>query len=43
MNELAARKCEPREGGVKPMTLKQAKDQLSKLDGWKLAAAHADQ
>lgn len=41
MNELATKKCEPCEGGVKPMPAKQAKDMLSKLEGWKLAGGKA--
>ncbi len=41
MNELATRKCEPCEGGVKPMTLKAAKERLRDLEGWKLAGGKA--
>jgi len=37
MNELATKKCEPCEGGVKPMTVKRAKELVSQLQGWKLA------
>jgi len=41
MNKLATKKCVPCEGGVKPLTLKQSKDLLSKVPGWKLAGAKA--
>lgn len=37
MNELANKKCEPCEGGVKPLGVKAAKEQLKNLQGWKLA------
>jgi 4a-hydroxytetrahydrobiopterin dehydratase len=41
MNELTTKKCEPCEGGVKPLTLKKAKELASKLEGWKLAGGKA--
>ena len=36
MNELAARKCKPREGGVAPFSDAQARDMLKQLRGWSL-------
>ncbi len=41
VNELLTRKCAPCEGGVKRMTLKQAKELVTKLRGWKLIASKA--
>lgn len=40
-DDLTAKKCEPCEGGVKPLSLKQAKELSSKLDGWKLLGSKA--
>lgn len=37
MEELGSKRCVPCEGGVKPMTLTQARKLLPKLRGWKLA------
>ncbi len=34
---LAQRTCKPCEGGVKPWTVTQAKQQLGQLDGWRLS------
>jgi 4a-hydroxytetrahydrobiopterin dehydratase len=36
MNELAAKKCKPCEGGVAPLTAEQAKDMMRMLKGWML-------
>ena len=41
MNELATKKCEPCEGGVKALPLKRAKELAAKLNGWKLIGAKA--
>jgi 4a-hydroxytetrahydrobiopterin dehydratase len=41
MNELATKKCEPCEGGVKPIPAKDAKKLLSEIPGWKLAGGKA--
>lgn len=41
MKELTTMKCVPCEGGVKRLTLKQAKELASKLQGWKLLGAKA--
>ena len=35
-NELCSMTCKPCEGGVDPMTLEQAEQQLSELGGWSL-------
>jgi 4a-hydroxytetrahydrobiopterin dehydratase len=37
MTELASRKCKPCEGGVPPLTKKQAEKLLLKVKGWKLS------
>jgi 4a-hydroxytetrahydrobiopterin dehydratase len=37
MTELASRKCKPCEGGVPPLTKKQAEKLLLKVKGWNLA------
>ncbi len=39
MNELAKKKCAPCEGGVRPLTLKQAKALVAKVRGWRLSGA----
>jgi 4a-hydroxytetrahydrobiopterin dehydratase len=36
LEQLAAKKCQPCEGGVEPATIAEAKQQLEKLSGWKL-------
>ncbi|HSG74519.1 MAG TPA: 4a-hydroxytetrahydrobiopterin dehydratase [Burkholderiales bacterium] len=36
MNELAAKKCKPCEGGVAPFSDAQARDMLKQLRGWSL-------
>lgn len=36
--ELTRKKCVPCEGGVEPYSPQQAREQLSKLPGWKLTA-----
>jgi 4a-hydroxytetrahydrobiopterin dehydratase len=41
MNDLRSKQCVPCEGGVARMTLKQAKDLLPKLRGWKLVKGGA--
>lgn len=35
-SELRTKKCLPCEGGVDPMTLEEAQQQLKQLDGWEL-------
>ena len=35
-DQLVAKKCQPCEGGVNPCPLREAEDQLNKLDGWYL-------
>jgi len=35
-DQLVAKKCQPCEGGVEPCPLPEARQQLEKLDGWKL-------
>lgn len=40
-DDLTTKKCEPCEGGVKPLGLKQAKELASKLDGWTLSGGKA--
>lgn len=37
-DQLTQKKCLPCEGGVEPLTVDQAKQQLEKLPGWKLTA-----
>ncbi len=34
--QLVAKKCKPCEGGVDPFPLDEAKEQLNKLNGWRL-------
>jgi 4a-hydroxytetrahydrobiopterin dehydratase len=34
MNELAARKCKPCEGGVAPYTAEQTREMLKQVKGW---------
>lgn len=36
MNQLLAEKCVPCEGGTKPLTAREARKLLDKLDGWEL-------
>ena len=36
--QLTSKKCEPCEGGVDPCPLPFVRDQLEKLDGWKLTS-----
>lgn len=36
MNELAAQKCKPCEGGIEPLTAEEAAVFLKQLDGWQL-------
>lgn len=36
MEELAHKKCVPCEGGVKPLSPDEAKEQLDRLEGWRL-------
>ena len=36
MTKFTKQKCKPCEGGVRPLTLKQAKDHLKDLEGWRM-------
>ena len=36
MNELAAQKCKPCEGGIEPLTAEKAAVFLKQLEGWRL-------
>jgi 4a-hydroxytetrahydrobiopterin dehydratase len=36
--QLTHQKCKPCEGGVEPVSLDQAREQMTQLPGWKLAA-----
>lgn len=38
MSELSEKHCVPCEGGVRPMTVKEARERLSELQGWKLVS-----
>lgn len=41
MNDLRSKQCVPCEGGVERLTLKQAKELMTKLRGWKLVKGGA--
>lgn len=40
MSELAKKKCVPCEGGVPPLSPKEAEEMLHQLDGWMLVDGH---
>lgn len=36
-DQLAGKRCKPCEGGVVPLTLEEAREQLAQLEGWELS------